>query len=234
MSATETKTLVPLEAGPSSARLVLTLALIAMLSGLLIVLTFQFTAARIAANQQAALERAVGSVLPEVVSRRYFLLDGEGLNPLPATESARANVIAGYDAEGRLTGLALEGAARGYQDVVRVLYGYDPRREVVIGMTVLQSTETPGLGDKVETDPVFLANFVALDARLDARGTALANEIRTVKSGTKTAPWQIDGISGATVTSVAVGNAIRTSTNEMLPLLARYRDGLPLTIEPGT
>jgi electron transport complex protein RnfG len=93
-------------------------------------------------------------------------------------------------------------------------------------MTVLQSTETPGLGDKVSTDPDFLANFDCLEARLNEEGSAMANEIVTVKNGNKTQPWQIDGISGATVTSVAVGTAIRESTNKMLPLLLEHKDAL--------
>jgi electron transport complex protein RnfG len=55
----------------------------------------------------------------------------------------------------------------------------------------------------------------------------MVNEIVTVKNGKKTDPWQIDGISGATVTSTAIGNGLRRSTNEMLPLLAKYKSSLP-------
>jgi electron transport complex protein RnfG len=98
---------------------------------------------------------------------------------------------------------------------------------------VLESRETPGLGDKVETDPDFLANFNCLDAALDPDGTAVANPIVTVKNGKKTDPWQIDGISGATVTSAAIGNGLRKSTVEMLPLLARHRDSLQLKRPPS-
>jgi electron transport complex protein RnfG len=190
-------------------------------------MTFQLTRERIAHNQQQALEKAVFSVLPEASIRRNFLLDESGLTPLEDADLARANLFAGYDDDGRLTGIAMEASARGYQDVVKVLYGYVPETGCVIGITVLQSTETPGLGDKIETDPDFLANFDCLEARLNSDGSAVANEIVTVKNGDKEHPWQIDGISGATVTSMAVGNGLRESTNRMLPLLARYRDALP-------
>jgi electron transport complex protein RnfG len=125
----------------------------------------------------------------------------------------------------------MEASARGYQDVVRILYGYSLERSCVIGITVLQSTETPGLGDKVETDPDFLANFECLDASLNEAGTAVANPIVTVKNGNKTDPWQIDGISGATVTSTAIGTALRRSTTEMVPLLARYKDSLKHSLD---
>jgi len=216
----------------SSISLILSLGIIAMLSGFFVVLTVQLTADRIARNEQQALEKAVFTVLPEATQSKNYFLDASGLTALESGDIARANLFAGYTAEGELAGVAIEGAARGYQDVVKVLYGYSLSSECVVGMTVLQSTETPGLGDKVETDPEFLANFECLEARLNEEGTALAHEIVPVKNGNKTDPWQIDGISGATVTSFAVGNAIRTSTNEFLPLLMKHQEAITSGIEP--
>ena len=217
-------------AAPKSTSLILTLGIIAMMSGLLVVMTFQLTKPQIALNKQRALEKAVFTVLPEATARKNFLLEESGLTALPDEAFASANMFAGYDAEGKLAGVALEASARGYQDVVVTLYGYSLEKEAIIGITVLQSTETPGLGDKVETDPDFLANFIALEARLNDDESAMANEIVTVKNGTKTNPWQIDGISGATVTSMAIGNGLRASTNEMLPLLAKYKSSLPRSL----
>jgi electron transport complex protein RnfG len=81
------------------------------------------------------------------------------------------------------------------------------------------SKETPGIGDKIVTDPAFLANFVALDVKLNAELSALAHEVRTVKHGTKANPWEIDAIAGATVTSRAVGKAINDSAQQLLPKL---------------
>jgi electron transport complex protein RnfG len=79
--------------------------------------------------------------------------------------------------------------------------------------------ETPGIGDKIITDKDFVANFNALDAKLNKELSALANEVKTVKHGTKTNPWQIDAISGATITSRAVGRAINDSAQALLPHL---------------
>jgi electron transport complex protein RnfG len=64
-------------------------------------------------------------------------------------------------------------------------------------------------------------------------GSAVANPITTVKNGKKTDPWQIDGISGATVTSTAIGNGLRKSTGRLLPLLAKHRDSLDLKRPPS-
>ena len=112
----------------------------------------------------------------------------------------------------------------GYADLVTLLYGYSPEDETIIGIRVLTSKETPGLGDKIEKDEAFLRNFEALDARLDASGGSVANRIVTVKSGTKTEPWQIDGITGATITSNAVGEALGKSTERWLPLVKEWAD----------
>lgn len=213
-------------AQPRSIALIGTLGGIAIMSGLLVALTYQVTLEPIRKNRREALERAVFTVLAEATSRENFLLDESGLQKLPGDAIAQANLYAGYNDDGELVGVAIEGSARGYQDVVKILYGYSPERECITGVTVLQSSETPGLGDRVETDPDFQANFDALDARLNASGDALANAIVTVKHGTKTDPWQIDAISGATITSNAIGQALQQSTSAMLPLLQRHKDGL--------
>ena len=224
---------VPAPSLPSSRSLIVTLGTIAMLSGLFVVLAYQLTLPRITLNRQRALEKAVFAVIPDAATRINLHIEESGLTVLPDEAFSQANAFAAYNARGELAGIAMEASARGYQDVVKVLYGYSLERQCVIGMTVLQSTETPGLGDQVETDPDFLANFECLDARLTDDGSAVANPIVTVKNGTKTEPWQIDGISGATVTSNAIGNGLRESTGRLLPLLVKYQDSIE-PIRPTT
>ncbi|TVQ24296.1 MAG: FMN-binding protein [Spirochaetaceae bacterium] len=207
---------------PSPIRLVLTLALIAMLSGVTVVFAYQITLEPIARNHRLALERAVFEVLPGAVERANFLVEGDSLSALSDDEGDRANVYAGYDEDGDLIGVAMEGSARGYADNVRVLYGYSLEDECIIGFTVLQSSETPGLGEKIGSDPAFLANFECLDVRLNDAGTDLANPIRTVGPGEGAEPWEIDGIAGATVSSQAVGRALRESASRMIPVIREH------------
>jgi electron transport complex protein RnfG len=66
---------------------------------------------------------------------------------------------------------------------------------------------------------VFLENFKALDARLNDARDGLAHAIVAVKHGTKTQPWQVDAISGATVSSKAVGRALNDSAQQVVPAL---------------
>ncbi|HAR67090.1 MAG TPA: FMN-binding protein [Lentisphaeria bacterium] len=206
-------------ASPSSLRLIATLAGIAIMSGLLVALAAEFTREPILKNRREALEKAVFTVLPEATARKNFLLNESGLTPLGDDAISEANCYAGYNESGELVGVAIEASARGYQDVVKILYGYNPHTNCILGFTVLQSSETPGLGDRVETDPDFLANFACLEATLNEAGTDLKNQIVTVKNGTKKHPWQIDAISGATVTSTAIGTALQKSTTKLLPLI---------------
>ncbi|MDJ0861280.1 MAG: FMN-binding protein [Gammaproteobacteria bacterium] len=220
MTVTEQTAAAP--APPSSIAMVRTLGGIAMLSGFLVVLVYQLTLPAILENQRRAIERAVFLVVPGAVSRVDFQLAADGLNRVTEDTEDSPDAIAvyaGFDADGALKGVALEAAAPGYQDVIKLLYGYDPACECITGIYVLKMTETPGLGDKIATDQTFLANFKALDARLSAAGDSLQNAIVTVKHGTKKAPWQIDAISGATVSCKAVGRALNESAHRILPRL---------------
>ena len=86
--------------------------------------------------------------------------------------------------------------------------------------------ETPGIGDKIAKDPGFLQNFEALDARVDAAGSGLAHAIVSVKSGSKTEPWQIDAISGATISCKAVARMLNDSAQQAAPVIMRHLDTL--------
>jgi electron transport complex protein RnfG len=149
------------------------------------------------------------------------MADDGSVAPASAEAEGGRLVFAGYDAAGALVGIAVEAQKMGYQDVVRLVYGYAPERQVIVGIRVLDSRETPGLGDRVETDPVYQANFAALDVAVDASGTALRNPVQTVKPGQKTAAWQIDTITGATITSKAVAEMIAESAAQWVPALRR-------------
>lgn len=184
---------------------------VGMLCGLLIAVVFEGTLPIIEKNKAEALEKAVFAVIPAAASRETIELDG-------------GEVYAAYDAGGKLVGVAIEASAMGYADVVTLLYGYDPNAETIIGIRVLTSKETPGLGDKIEKDETFLRNFDALDARVDESGSAMRNRIVTVKNGTKTEPWQIDAITGATITSNAVGEALGSSSERWIPKVKEWAD----------
>jgi len=216
----------PVATTPAGAML-RTLGLVAALSGLLVVLAYQLTLPLIEENKRIAIERALFKVIPGAVARRDFILTGTALTPADSDKPAEGiRIYAGYNDQGQLAGIALEAAAQGYQDVIRILYSYDPACECIRGIEVLKMAETPGIGDKIAKDPAFLQNFEALDARLDATGDGLAHAIVSVKHGSKTDPWQIDAISGATISSKAVARMLNDTAQRVLPQVARQLNAL--------
>ena len=197
-----------------------TLSLVAGMSGFLVVLAYQLTLPLIEENKRIAIERALFKVIPGAVTRRDFDLRGTMLTPADDGKPAEGiRIYAGYDDQDRLAGIAMEAAAQGYQDVIRVLYSYEPACECIRGIEVLKMAETPGIGDKIAKDPDFLQNFVALDARLNPASDGLAHAIVSVKHGSKTEPWQIDAISGATISSKAVARMLNDSAQQVLPTI---------------
>ena len=201
-----------------STRMILVLTGIAMLSGFLVVLVAQLTAPVIAENQRIAIEKAVVKVIPGATTHREFYLE-QGKLVRDKQQLDSESIYAGYDAQGKLLGVAAKAAAQGYAGMIYLLYGYDPSCECIRGIKILKMAETPGLGDKIITDDSFQANFDALDAKIDTGNQSLANEIVTVKAGTKQYDWEIDAISGATISSVAVGKALNESAQRLMPKL---------------
>ncbi len=187
---------------------------------LLIVTVYNATAGRIADNKARFLSSAIAQVLPAVRSTVEVSLDPDGAL-IEAVEPASLPAFLGYGDDGELVGAVITAQGMGYADNITVLYSYSFDKKAIVGHKVLESKETPGLGDKVELEPHFLANFEALDARLNADGTALANAIVTVKEGEKTEPWQLDGITGATITSEAIGSILNQGSSYWLPALER-------------
>jgi len=206
-----------------------TLGLIATICGLIIVAAYQGTYAAVQENKRIAVERAVFKVIPAARSIGEYAAPpaGEPVK-LGAGEAAPAGSIkfyTGYDEDGKLVGIAAEGMAKGYADNVRILFAWDPEKTTVTGFGVVSSRETPGIGDRIVADKNFLANF-PIEAKLSDDRMVLAHEIRAVKHGSKTNPWEIDAIAGATITSRAVGKAINDTAQNLLPRLAPKLDKL--------
>jgi len=213
---------------PSAAHAYRTLVGAAILAGLLIASVFEATAPSIAANRAAKLADAIATMLPSQQALIGYALDDAG-RLVSATASQPATIYAVYDTREALLGFAIKADGMGYQDRIQALYGYDPFTQRVVGLEILASLETPGLGSRIATDAGFHANFKALDVALDAAGRRLEHPLVVVPQGTREQPWEIDGITGATVSSRAIGRLLNRSTAVTLPViqtnLKRLQDG---------
>jgi len=176
-------------------RLVGTLAVAGALAGLAIVMVFQWAKPRIEAYQARILAEAVTEVLGG--AERYetvFVEDGR-LTPQPQADTAGLDrVYVGYDGAGQPRGVAMVAAESGFQDVIRLIFGYDPATGDVLGMKVLESKETPGLGDKIEKDSTFIREFLGVGSPL----------VGVKKDRATDAHEEVVMITGATISSRAI------------------------------
>lgn len=198
-------------AEPKAARLVGTLGLAGLLSGLLIVLVYEGTLPRIERNRAERLQRAVFEVVPGATAmQRLVWRDGALAVADPVRDAALPGIHLAYGGDGRPLGYAIAGAGAGFQDTIALLYGFDPARRRIIGMSILESRETPGLGDKIFKDPHFVGNFADLVAE---------PQVVLVKKGERTEAHQVDAITGATISSKAVVRIINDANAVWLPRL---------------
>ena len=165
-------------AAPSSLRLVLTLAIAGLVSGVAIIGIYESTLPTITANKARQLREAVFKVLPGVSQMQALVYRDGSIMAVAEPEKDELVVYGGYDEQGDFVGYAMPGAGPGFQDTIAILYGYVPQQKQVVGMEVLESRETPGLGDKIYKDAEFVAEF---------SGLSVEPEIVAVKKGTRRA-----------------------------------------------
>jgi electron transport complex protein RnfG len=199
---------------PGSFAIIGTLALAGLLSGLILVVVFLATQPNILANKARALEAAVQLVVPNAASAQPFEFVGGKLQPYKGPQgvpSKNPTVYAALNPQGQLAGYAISAEGPGFSDTIKLIYGFDAKTGRIIGMKVLESRETPGLGDKILSDTKFLSNFNALSVK---------PSIVPVKSGARTLPNQVDCITGATISSKAVVKILNSSTQQWVPRLS--------------
>ena len=193
------------EPAPRPVSLVLTLAMAGLMSGIIIVGIYEATFATIAENKARELREAVFEVLPGVTQMQQLVYRNDELTRTEEPLDEELFVYGGYDDAGGFVGYAIPGAGPGFQDTIGLLYGFNSGLRMITGMKVLESRETPGLGDKIFKDMDFVDNFRAL---------TVDPEIVVVKKGQRSADNEVDAITGATISSKAVVRIIN-ETNQL-------------------
>ena len=104
----------------------------------------------------------------------------------------------------RQLGWVIPCSGQGFADRIELLVAVDCAVERITGMYVIDQKETPGLGNKiVEAD--FRGQFAGKSARRD---------LQVTKTGART-DYEIDAITGATISSEAVCKIINQTLNRM-------------------
>jgi Na+-translocating ferredoxin:NAD+ oxidoreductase subunit G len=200
---------------PSVLRIQAVLVTIALVSGLAIATVHEWTRPMVQAQRGGLLGNAALEVLPGAVSYRIYARGADGsLEPHPGGEGAE--LFVGLDDQGRAVGAAIVGSGMGYADTIQLVYGLDPAAARLLGMRVVASRETPGLGSLIVDDPRFVGGFTQVVLQFDEGGELQSLRVRDEPQYER---GEIDTLTGATVSARAVARIINRSLAEWLPLL---------------
>ncbi|MBT8066484.1 MAG: electron transport complex subunit RsxG [Gammaproteobacteria bacterium] len=188
-----------------------TLAVIAAICTALVALTYQTTEQRIADNEKAWLERSLEPALSGVAYDSGISDSKITLPPphgLPGSEDALIYRV--YTKGEPVAALFVVSARDGYSGPIRLLVGIETTGRLT-GIHVLEHSETPGLGDGVETAKSDWARQFTGRSLLDPEPEGWQ---------IKTDGGQFDQLTGASVTPRAIVKAVK----ETLLYFDRHRD----------
>ncbi len=174
--------------------MIATLSIIGIISGALLSELSGWAAPKIAAHRKAATEKAIFQVQPEADKYKKI-------------ESLDFEIYEVFDHDMTI-GYALPYSGSGFQGNIRLMIGLDSDLKRIIGMRVLEQVETPGLGTKI-TEKIFLDQFLELFA---------VPQVVSVKGAKPSKDNEIEAITGATITSVAVVRIINNGLDELRSL----------------
>jgi electron transport complex protein RnfG len=184
-----------------NARIILVLTLICILCGFALSFAFNSAKAKIEANQREYILRAIYNISEECKDVKEVDIEGRLVYKL-------------FDYQDRLVGFAYLSEGQGYQGKIKILFGVDEDLERLLGIEIIESVETPGLGAKISQD-TFKEQF---------RNLTTLNNLECVKFD----PYkenQIKAITSATVSSRAVVKIVNEGLEE-LKLLVKNERGI--------
>ena len=166
----------------------ITLFIIALISAVLLAGLNSLTDPIISENNLAAENESRQTVLPAAVNFKEKTTDDGTI------------YYEGVFSSGEFVGIVVTTRSKSYGGEISVMTGID-ENGVVAGIVILQIEDTPGLGMKVKED-YFLNQFIGG-----------SGSFKVTKNGVYAADGDanIDAISSATITSVAVTNAVNTA-----------------------
>jgi Na+-translocating ferredoxin:NAD+ oxidoreductase subunit G len=216
-----TQVLAP-DRNPSVLRVQAVLVAIALVAGLSIATVHELTRPLVQAQRGGLLGQAALEVLPGAVNYRMYARGTDGrLALLQAVDGVE--LFLGLDDRGEPVGVAIVGRGMGYQDTIQLVYGLEPQQRRLLGMRVVASRETPGLGSLIVEDAGFVAGFSQVVLQFDGEGEL---QPLRVNDPARYERGEIDAITGATVSVRTVARIISRSLAEWLPVLHVHLDEL--------
>lgn len=182
------------------------LLVITLVAGLALSAVNEITKEPIAKAEETARLEAYETVFPdaefETPQDLDALLEGgqAAIDSVGLTGCTVSDILYANDANGERIGYVVAAVSpNGYGGDISVAVGIDAKTSTITGFSVLSNSETAGLGARC-TEDEFTAQFAGKEA----------SAIEYVKGG-GAAGNQIDAISGATVTTNAVTEAVNSA-----------------------
>ena len=174
-------------------RMISVLTIVGLISGAALSFMYKYAHPLILDNQENRTEKAIFKIFPDAKSYDKETMEkGEILFKMK-------------NKNGSFLGYAFLAEGNGYQGTVKLMAGIAPDLETLVGIEVLESQETPGLGQEITTDE-FKKQFKGLKA---------LPEIAYVKNAKPENPNEIEAITGATVSSGAVVSILNKKIKEI-------------------
>ena len=169
-------------------KIALVLAITAASSGLLLSMANLMAKAKIEQNQKQAIEDGIRTIEPSAENIEEIQRDLYKL-------SDKKDVALGY---------VFLTQGQGYAGPIKLLCGVDAKIKSILGIEVIESTETPGLGARIN-EGWFKAQF---------KGLNVTKAMGYVKSK-KRKSNEIEAITGATVSSRAVVDILNVAIKDL-------------------
>ena len=176
------------------------LLLITLVAGLLLGFVYELTLKPRMKQQELAIQRACAEVMPDAskFNEIEYTLSSDLETSLAESGITIGTVYEAEDSAGSFAGYVLEStSSEGYGGDIVLYLGVDPTQDTphLIGVSILSISETAGLGMRAEE--VLVPQFADKSV----------NDFIYTKTGAVN-DNEIDAISGATITTKAVTNAV--------------------------
>ncbi len=194
-----------------STRMILVLTLITVMSGGILAGWDMYTKPKVAYHREQALKKAIGEVLP-----------AHDLYETRETDAGILYVGKTTDSE-QPVGIAFMAVGSGFQGKLRIMVGITPDLIQLTGIKVLEQIETPGLGTKIVVDPSHKQDPYWFPAQF--KGVHVKPEIVVIKNAKPSTNYEVQGITGATISSKAVTRILNERIAEVLAIMRATKKG---------
>lgn len=189
----------------NSLKMLLALTVTAVVMGGGLAGFYKFVEPKIEENRLIEEKRAIMAVIDGIADYEIINIEIEGKKGPEILQLFR-----GVDADGKLVGYAFGAKGPGFAGIISMMVGLKIDLKHLSGMNVLEQIETPGLGNIIVKEK-FTGQF---------RGLLIEPKIEYIKNKKPVKPNQIQAITGATISSVAVVDALNSRIAVVLPLIA--------------